>query len=100
MRQTKSNLTAAKQPDEWAQRWEEALRSTILPVRPEGDGWKSTPELCDELNISKQAVMERMKKLERHGIMERAWGKTGPSLAKTLFFRPTPNKHPTARPLL
>jgi predicted HTH transcriptional regulator len=72
----------------WEALWESALAYQPEPIRPAGEGWKSTPELADELNLSKQGVADRMSRLVKRGIMEKACGRSGPSLVRCWFYRP------------
>lgn len=85
MPQRKLPVTA-KVSDTWAARWEQALKATIVPVRPQGEGWKCTQELQQEWGVSRQAVSDRMGRLIRRGVIEKALGRN--MNAKTNYYRP------------
>jgi len=95
MQQTRSKATVP-QPDDWAKRWEAALATSIMPRRPEGEGWKATPELADEWGVSRQAVADRMLRLIRRGVMERAYGRF--ANVRTTYYRPVVKSETTPLP--
>ena len=83
----------------WESLWADALKPRTSEQRPAGAGWKSTQELMRELKLTRIGVRCRMDSLILRGRIERTTGRS-PSGQRVAFYRPIPNKPPTAPALL
>lgn len=56
--------------------------------RPEGEGWKTVLEIAEDMGRDRETARSHVDKWRRQGVVEIAWGTTGPTRQRTMFVRP------------